>query len=196
MFLYNLLAFATQPLLGAVCDRFPRRPWAALGLPDGGGGGVAGVPLPGLGGGGPLRAGQRPVPPGRRPGRPGLLPRHLVGGRRVRLHGGAGGGPGHVLGHRLPPALDRRRPWRPCWVLCALFCWKTPLSPAREGSGDSRGFLPALLVGGGAGAGVGGAPGLCRGSGPPALEDRAVGPGRGGRGLFGQGRRGLSGGQD
>ena len=30
VFLYNLLAFAAQPLLGAVCDRFPRRPGRPL----------------------------------------------------------------------------------------------------------------------------------------------------------------------
>ena len=48
----------------------PPPPLGRLGLPGSGRGRPAGLPLPGVGGGGAVRAGQRPVPPGRRPGRP------------------------------------------------------------------------------------------------------------------------------
>ena len=143
VFLYNLLAFATQPLLGGGVRPVPP---AALGgpwLPDGGGGGVAGVPLPWAGGRwSSAGLGNAPVPPWRRPGRPGLLLRHLVEGGVFVSTGALGVAPWACSGGAAFP-----RPWIAAALaallgLCALFCWKTPLSQPERGERRFPGLPP------------------------------------------------------
>ena len=131
--LYNLLAFATQPLLGALCDRFPRRPWAALGCLAVAAGallgcfslGWAAVVLCGLG--------NALFHPGG--GRDALVssPGTLWQGGVFVSTGALGVALGMFWGAAFP------RPWMAAALaallgLCALFCWKTPLFQPKRGA--------------------------------------------------------------
>ena len=129
--LYNLLAFATQPLLGALCDRFPRRPWAALGCLTVAAGallgclslGWAAVVLCGLG--------NALFHPGG--GRDALLasPGTLKEGGVFVSTGAVGVALGMFWGTAFPlPRIAGAM--AALLVLCALLCWKTPLISPRE----------------------------------------------------------------
>ena len=142
VFLYNLLAFATQPLLGAVCDRFPP---AALGgpwLPDGGRWGRCWGASPWAGGRWSSAGwGNALFHPGG--GRDALVSSSgtLWEGGVFVSTGALGGGPGHVLGRRLPPALDCGGPGGPAGFVRPVLLEDAPL-PAREGSGRFPGLPP------------------------------------------------------
>ena len=131
--LYNLLAFATQPLLGAVCDRFPRRPWAALGCLTVAAGALLGCLSLGWGAVVLCGLGNALFHPGG--GRDALVssPGTLWEGGVFVSTGALGVALGMFWGAAFP------RPWMAAALaallgLCALFCWKTPLSQPERGA--------------------------------------------------------------
>ena len=133
VFLYNLLAFAAQPLLGAVCDRFPRRPWAALGCLTVAAGALLGCLS--LGWGAVVLCGL-----GNALFHPGGGWDALVSSPGTLWQGGvfvSTGALGVALGMFWGTAFPR--PWMAGALaallgLCALFCWKTPLSQPERGA--------------------------------------------------------------
>ena len=144
--LYNLLAFATQPLLGALCDRFPRRPWAALGCLAVAAGallgcfslGWAAVVLCGLG--------NALFHPGG--GRDALLasPGTLKEGGVFVSTGAVGVALGMFWGTAFPQAWFAGA-MAALLGLCALLCWKTPLpSPGEETRFSAASSLPFWWV--------------------------------------------------
>lgn len=133
VFLYNLLAFATQPVLGAVCDRFPRRPWAALGCLTVAAGALLGCLSLGWGAVVLCGLGNALFHPGG--GRDALVssPGTLWEGGVFVSTGALGVALGMFWGTAFP------RPWIAAALaallgLCALFCWKTPLSQPERGA--------------------------------------------------------------
>ena len=136
VFLYNLLAFAAQPLLGAVCDRFPRRPWAALGCLTVAAGALLGCLSLGWGAVVLCGLGNALFHPGG--GRDALVssPGTLWQGGVFVSTGALGVALGMFWGTAFP------RPWvagalAALLGLCALFCWKTPLSQPERGAAVS-----------------------------------------------------------
>ena len=133
VFLYNLLAFATQPLLGAVCDRFPRRPWAALGCLTVAAGALLGCLSLGWGAVVLCGLGNALFHPGG--GRDALVssPGTLWEGGVFVSTGALGVALGMFWGTAFP------RPWMAGALaallgLSALFCWKTPLFQPKRGA--------------------------------------------------------------
>lgn len=133
VFLYNLLAFAAQPLLGAVCDRFPRRPWAALGCLTVAAGALLGWLSLGWGAVVLCGLGNALFHPGG--GRDALVssPGTLWEGGVFVSTGALGVALGMFWGAAFP------RPWMAGALaallgLCALFCWKTPLFQPKRGA--------------------------------------------------------------
>ena len=133
VFLYNLLAFAAQPLLGAVCDRFPRRPWAALGCLTVAAGALLGCLSLGWGAVVLCGLGNALFHPGG--GRDALVssPGTLWQGGVFVSTGALGVALGMFWGTAFP------RPWMAGALaallgLCALFCWKTPLFQPKRGA--------------------------------------------------------------
>ena len=146
VFLYNLLAFAAQPLLGAVCDRFPRRPWAALGCLTVAAGALLGCLS--LGWGAVVLCGL-----GNALFHPGGGRDALVSSSGTLWEGGvfvSTGALGVALGMFWGTAFPR--PWMAGALaallgLCALFCWKTPLSqPERRAAIPGASSLPFWWV--------------------------------------------------
>ena len=146
VFLYNLLAFAAQPLLGAVCDRFPRRPWAALGCLTVAAGALLGCLSLGWGAVVLCGLGNALFHPGG--GRDALVssPGTLWEGGVFVSTGALGVALGMFWGTAFP------RPWMAAALaallgLCALFCWKTPLSqPERRAAVPGASSLPFWWV--------------------------------------------------
>lgn len=146
VFLYNLLAFAAQPLLGAVCDRFPRRPWAALGCLTVAAGALLGCLSLGWGAVVLCGLGNALFHPGG--GRDALVssPGTLWEGGVFVSTGALGVALGMFWGTAFP------RPWMAGALaallgLCALFCWKTPLSqPERRAAIPGASSLPFWWV--------------------------------------------------
>ena len=146
VFLYNLLAFAAQPLLGAVCDRFPRRPWAALGCLTVAAGALLGWLSLGWGAVALCGLGNALFHPGG--GRDALVssPGTLWEGGVFVSTGALGVALGMFWGTAFP------RPWMAGALaallgLCALFCWKTPLSqPERRVAIPGASSLPFWWV--------------------------------------------------
>ena len=146
VFLYNLLAFAAQPLLGAVCDRFPRRPWAALGCLTVAAGALLGWLSLGWGAVVLCGLGNALFHPGG--GRDALVssPGTLWQGGVFVSTGALGVALGMYWGAAFP------RPWMAAALaallgLCALFCWKTPLSqPERRAAIPGASSLPFWWV--------------------------------------------------
>ena len=146
VFLYNLLAFAAQPLLGAVCDRFPRRPWAALGCLTVAAGALLGCLSLGWGAVVLCGLGNALFHPGG--GRDALVssPGTLWQGGVFVSTGALGVALGMFWGAAFP------RPWMAAALaallgLCALFCWKTPLSqPERRAAIPGASSLPFWWV--------------------------------------------------
>ena len=146
VFLYNLLAFAAQPLLGAVCDRFPRRPWAALGCLTVAAGALLGCLSLGWGAVVLCGLGNALFHPGG--GRDALVssPGTLWQGGVFVSTGALGVALGMFWGAAFP------RPWMAAALaallgLCALFCWKTPLSrPERRAAVSGASSLPFWWV--------------------------------------------------
>ena len=146
VFLYNLLAFAAQPLLGAVCDRFPRRPWAALGCLTVAAGALLGWLSLGWGAVVLCGLGNALFHPGG--GRDALVssPGTLWQGGVFVSTGALGVALGMFWGTAFP------RPWMAAALaallgLCALFCWKTPLSrPERRAAVSGASSLPFWWV--------------------------------------------------
>ena len=146
VFLYNLLAFATQPLLGAVCDRFPRRPWATLGCLTVAAGALLGWLSLGWGAVVLCGLGNALFHPGG--GRDALVssPGTLWQGGVFVSTGALGVALGMFWGAAFP------RPWMAAALaallgLCALFCWKTPLSqPERRAAIPGASSLPFWWV--------------------------------------------------
>ena len=146
VFLYNLLAFAAQPLLGAVCDRFPRRPWAALGCLTVAAGALLGCLSLGWGAVVLCGLGNALFHPGG--GRDALVssPGTLWQGGVFVSTGALGVALGMFWGTAFP------RPWMAGALaallgLCALFCWKTPLSqPERRAAIPGASSLPFWWV--------------------------------------------------
>ena len=146
VFLYNLLAFAAQPLLGAVCDRFPRRPWAALGCLTVAAGALLGWLSLGWGAVVLCGLGNALFHPGG--GRDALVssPGTLWEGGVFVSTGALGVALGMFWGTAFP------RPWMAGALaallgLCALFCWKTPLSqPERRAAIPGASSLPFWWV--------------------------------------------------
>ena len=146
VFLYNLLAFAAQPLLGAVCDRFPRRPWAALGCLTVAAGALLGCLSLGWGAVVLCGLGNALFHPGG--GRDALVssPGTLWEGGVFVSTGALGVALGMFWGTAFP------RLWIAAALaallgLCALFCWKTPLSqPERRAAIPGASSLPFWWV--------------------------------------------------
>ena len=146
VFLYNLLAFAAQPLLGAVCDRSPRRPWAALGCLTVAAGVLLGCLSLGWGAVVLCGLGNALFHPGG--GRDALVssPGTLWEGGVFVSTGALGVALGMFWGAAFP------RPWMAAALaallgLCALFCWKTPLSqPERRAAIPGASSLPFWWV--------------------------------------------------
>lgn len=146
VFLYNLLAFAAQPLLGAVCDRFPRRPWAALGCLTVAAGALLGCLSLGWGAVVLCGLGNALFHPGG--GRDALVssPGTLWEGGVFVSTGALGVALGMFWGAAFP------RLWMAAALaallgLCALFCWKTPLSqPERRAAIPGASSLPFWWV--------------------------------------------------
>lgn len=144
--LYNLLAFATQPLLGALCDRFPRRPWAALGCLAVAAGALLGCFSLGWAAVVVCGLGNALFHPGG--GRDALLasPGTLKEGGVFVSTGAVGVALGMFWGTAFP--LPRIAGAMAALLgLCALLCWKTPRpSPQEETRIPAASTLPFWWV--------------------------------------------------